>query len=122
MPTIEKAIIRGSKVPGGWCGSHGAGGSAIGAGIATSVLTEATPVKGKQRTLANEATRLALSRMLDEHPRCCKRAGCIAVETAVDFLRDKLDIKLDSGDTVRCSYSERNRGCVREKCPCYPSG
>lgn len=118
---IEKAITRGSKVPGGWCGSHGACGSAIGVGIAISVLTEATPVKGRQRTLANEATQLALSRMLDEYPRCCKRAGRLALEAAVDFLRDKLDIKLDAGDNIRCNYSERNRECVKEQCPYYPS-
>jgi hypothetical protein len=50
---VERAIERGSKVPGGWCGSHGVCGAAIGVGTAVSVLTGATPLTGKTRALAN---------------------------------------------------------------------
>lgn len=116
---VDKAIARGSKVPGGWCGSHGACGAAIGAGIAVSVLTEATPLTGRQRTLANEATGFALSRMLDSHPRCCKRVGRRALEAAVEFLREKLNISLQVKGTIRCNYPERNRECVKEECPYF---
>ena len=77
---IEKAIERASKVPGGWCGLYGDCGAAVGVGIAVSVLTNATPLTGKERTLALGATSFALSRMLDSQPRCCKRASRTAVE------------------------------------------
>ena len=62
---VEKALERGSKVPGGWCGFYGACGAAIGVGIAVSVLTGATPLTGKTRSLANEATAFALGKMVD---------------------------------------------------------
>lgn len=116
---IEKAITRGSKVPGGWCGSHGVCGAAVGVGTAISVLTDATPLTGKQRSLANEATSFALSRMLDGHPRCCKRASRNAVLAAVDFLRERMGIVLKDAGKVSCTYSSRNRECVRKGCPYY---
>jgi len=117
---IEKAIARGAKVPGGWCGSHGVCGAAVGVGIAISVLTEATPLTGEQRSLANEGTWFALSRMLDGYPRCCKRASRKALEAAVDFLREKLGIALQKSRPV-CNYSWRNKQCPEEGCP-YFSG
>jgi len=116
---VEKALARGSEVPGGWCGSHGVCGAAIGVGTAISILTGATPLTGKTRTLSNEATMLALSRMLDEHPRCCKRASRMALEVAADFLHDRMGINLDKGQMIRCSYVGRNRECVRENCSYY---
>lgn len=69
---VEKAIERGSKLPGGWCGSHGACGGGVGVGVAVSVLTEATPLKGPQRGLANAATAWALGKIVDNSTRCCK--------------------------------------------------
>ena len=50
-----------AMVPGGWCGSHGACGAGVGVGIAISALTEATPLTGKTRALANEAAKLRFS-------------------------------------------------------------
>ena len=116
---VEKAIERGSKVPGGWCGFYGACGAAVGVGIAISVITGATPLTGKTRTLANEATSLALNRMLDEGPRCCKRASRKAIETAVDFLEKRLDIVLVRKEKPTCRYVPRNKECIREDCEYY---
>ncbi len=117
---VEKAIERAVKVPGGWCGLYGDCGAAVGAGIAVSVITGATPLTGKQRTLALASTSQALSRMLDEQPRCCKRASRIAIESTVDFLQDQLGIILTRADKVQCAYSLRNRECARKDCPYYP--
>jgi len=116
---IEKAIERASKVPGGWCGLYGDCGAAVGAGIAVSVLTCATPLTGKQRTLALGATSYALSRMLDEQARCCKRASRTALEAAIDYLHEKLDIVLPSTERIRCAYPVRNQQCAKEQCPYY---
>jgi hypothetical protein len=113
---IEKAIARSEKVPGGWCGSHGACGAGIGIGIAVSVLTEATPLTGKQRSLANKATVSALSKMIDGHPRCCKRASRKAIEAAICFLRDELKISLNRKKPVKCRYSARNPQCAKSGC------
>jgi len=116
---VEKALGRGEKVPGGWCGFYGACGAALGVGVAISVLTGATPLTGKERALANEATSFALAKMLDGQPRCCKRASRKAIEAAVEFLRDRMGITLDVKRAIQCSYSERNRECPREECPYY---
>jgi hypothetical protein len=116
---VEKALERASKVPGGWCGLYGDCGAAVGAGIAVSVITGATPLTGKPRTLAMAATSQAMSRMLDEQPRCCKRASRIAVQSTVDFLRERLGVDLPHGDHVRCTYVPKNRECARERCPYY---
>lgn len=114
---VEKAIERASKVPGGWCGLYGDCGAAVGVGIAVSVITEATPLTGKQRTLAMAATSQALSHMLDEQPRCCKRAARIAISSAVDFLQEHQAISLPRAAKVKCAYSLRNQQCAGAQCP-----
>jgi hypothetical protein len=116
---IEKAIERGSKIPGGWCGLYGDCGAEVGVGIAVSVLTRATPLTGPARSLAIGATSLALAKSVDGQPRCCKRASRTAVETAVEFLARNLDLVLPRAEKVRCTYPARNTQCAREKCPYY---
>jgi hypothetical protein len=116
---LDTALERAAKVPGGWCGYYGACGAAVGVGIAVSVLSGATPVKGEQRSLAMAATAQALARMIDDQPRCCKRASRIAVQAAVQYLRDQLDIDLASGELARCAYTQRNAQCARERCPFF---
>ncbi len=116
---IEKALERGSKVPGGWCGFYGACGAGIGVGTAVSVITGATPLTGKTRGLANEATAFALGEMVDGGPRCCKRASRQALEAAVTFLKKKMDIQLNLNGKIKCRYVNRNRECIKEACPYY---
>ena len=117
---IDKALERASKVPGGWCGLYGDCGAAVGIGIAVSVLTNATPLTGKERGLALGATALALSKLLDDQPRCCKRSSRIAVEAAVNYLEDKLGIKLGQPKLIPCTYTIRNQQCAKGECPYYP--
>ncbi len=114
---IEKALERASKVPGGWCGFYGDCGAAVGVGIAVSVLTGATPLTGVKRSLALGATSFALARLVDDQPRCCKRATRYAISAAVDYLRDRLGINLPKAEEVRCVYTPRNQQCARDRCP-----
>jgi 7,8-dihydro-6-hydroxymethylpterin dimethyltransferase len=116
---IDQAITRGSQVPGGWCGLCGDCGAAVGVGIAMSVLSRATPLTGKQRTLAIEATSQALAAVCDNGPRCCKRAARQVLEIAVPFLNEKLGTKLEKGSHITCQYTKRNRECIAEACPYY---
>jgi hypothetical protein len=115
---VEKALERASKVPGGWCGLYGDCGAAVGVGIAVSVITGATPLTGRPRTQALAATSFALSRMLDEQPRCCKRASRNAVAAGVEFLRG-LEINLPYNAVTQCTYPLRNKECARNKCPFF---
>jgi 7,8-dihydro-6-hydroxymethylpterin dimethyltransferase len=119
LKAVDGALARGEKVPGGWCGFYGACGAAIGVGVAVSVLTRATPLTGKERSLAIKATASALSGMADGDPRCCKRAGRRAIETATDYLESNLDISLGKSDGITCRHSKRNKECARSRCPYY---
>jgi hypothetical protein len=114
---VERTVERAAKIPGGWCGLYGDCGAAVGVGLAISVITGATPLTGKPRTLALEGTSLALSRMLDGQPRCCKRAARIAVRTGARLLRERLGIPLPKAASVKCGYTRRNRECARLECP-----
>lgn len=116
---VEKAIERASKVPGGWCGLYGDCGAGVGVGVAVSVLTGATPLTGKQRSLAIGATSVALSHMLDDQPRCCKRAVRLAMDAAVDYLRDRMGVALTKSAQVACTYTARNAQCPKEACLYY---
>jgi len=84
-------------------------------------LTNATPLTGKERGLALGATALALSKLLDDQPRCCKRSSRIAVEAAVNYLEDKLGIKLGQSKLIPCAYTLRNQQCAKGECPYYPN-
>lgn len=116
---LETALKRAGAVPGGWCGYCGACGAAVGVGVAVSVLTGATPLRGEPRTLALAATSFALARMLDDQPRCCKRASRTAVAAAVDFLAERLGIGLATPSAAPCAYSPRNAQCPRDLCPFF---
>jgi hypothetical protein len=117
---IEKAIERASKVPGGWCGLYGDCGAAVGVGIAISVLMNATPLTGKERGLAIGGTAYGLLKMQDDNMRCCKRSSRRAVEAAVEYLDEKMGIKLEKSKGVKCKYTIRNQQCAMAECPYYP--
>jgi len=121
---IEEAVRRGSKVPGGWCGSHGACGAAIGVGIAVSILTGATPVTGPERGLADRATAAALREIGDGHPRCCKRACRQALSVATSFLKGHLGLALEEAPVDHCEFHRRNAECPATACAYFavPAG
>jgi hypothetical protein len=116
---LDAALRRGGKIPGGWCGYYGACGAAVGVGVAVSVITEATPLKGEPRSQALAATAFALTRMIDGQPRCCKRASRVAVAAAVEYLRDQLGLDLPAPGAVRCTSAARNKECPGESCPYF---
>jgi hypothetical protein len=117
---VQRALERGGRIPGGWCGFYGDCGAAVGAGVAVALVTGSTPLLGKRRSLAMGATAEALARMVDDQPRCCKRAARTAVAAAAEYIEDKLGIKLESsGQTPKCRHSGRNRECPRERCPYF---
>lgn len=116
---LEEALERAGKVPEGSCGLYGVCGAAVGVGIGVSILTGATPLSGKPRSLALTAASYASSFMLDDEPRCCLRASRIAVRAAGDFLRDFLGIALPRSIKLRCIHLLRNHQCAEEACPFF---
>lgn len=117
---LEIAKKRASKILGGFCGFYGNCGAGVGCGIFISTILEATPLSENEWKLANLISAESLRNIaLKGGPRCCKRNTFTALETAIDFLKEHLDINLDSGKVI-CGYSERNRECKHEDCEYFP--
>lgn len=116
---LEEALERAGKTPEGGCGYFGICGAALGAGIAASLVTGATPLSAKPRKLALTATSYASSCLLDDQPRCCLRSSRIAVAAATDFLRDFLAIPLPRPKKIRCVHLLQNPQCAEEACPFF---
>ncbi|MHA2149487.1 MAG: DUF5714 domain-containing protein [Candidatus Thorarchaeota archaeon] len=91
---VHEGIIRGMKIPGGFCGYAGTCGACVGAGVATALFVGSTPTKGPERTIAQSATTTALYLSQDGLRRCCKRATYFGLTAAMDLLRNQYDIDL----------------------------
>lgn len=116
---IREAIERGRSVKGGSCGLHGNCGAGVGAGIAVSIIEEASPLSSVERSAANRATALALLAISENAgPRCCKRD---AVTSIVSFI-DSTDYFADrSFDTYTCKQFAVNQSCMGKACPYHPA-
>jgi hypothetical protein len=77
---LEIIRNRAELVKGGFCGTHGTCGAAIGAGIFCSVITDTTPLSTDTWRLSNKITAHCLI-SIAEHggPRCCKRDTFISI-------------------------------------------
>ncbi len=117
---IEETIRRSMQIPGGTCGYHGACGGAVSLGVAVSIITGATPLKGLARGMAHRATAMALLHCGDDEARCCKRALRKTVVTGREFFSDELGIEFpqQSGHSF-CTDISRNSECAKEHCPYF---
>lgn len=114
---IYIAKQRSSQVPGGFCGSHGNCGAAVGSGIFTSVVTGATPLAIKEWQLSNLVTANSLrSIALSGGPRCCKRDSFIAIKEAMAFTAEHLEVEMITDDRLICRFSQFNRQCTGKSC------
>lgn len=123
LPMLEEAEKRSKKVLGGFCGYYGSCGAGVGVGIFLSVYTGTTPLSTKTWQWVNEATGRALVRISTvEGPRCCKRNGFLALDEAVEIVRNRLGIELSRPLNVVCHYYPNNKECKKEKCPYFSPG
>jgi len=118
-----EAIRRGLQIPGGACGYLGACGAGVSLGIAVSLLTGATPVKGRERGWAHAAAAAGLQAAGDGHARCCKRALRRVVREGRRFLAAELGIVLPAEmESFTCLDHRRNRECPAAACRYSPLG
>lgn len=109
---------RSKQVPGGACGYWGACGAAISAGMFISIVTGSTPIKNQEWKLSNLMTASALQTLGEiGGPRCCKRNGFLAVQTACRFAQEHLQVSMSCPEKLICHYSPRNPQCIKERCP-----
>ncbi len=121
LPTaLNEAARRASQVPGGVCGNWGCCGAAVGAGIATSILTGATPLSGNEWGVCNTVTGTCLQMIGGMGgPRCCKRDSFTAIITASMYLESVSGVVLEYM-VPTCTFHERNQQCQGASCPYNP--
>jgi len=118
---LKIAQQRAKKVPGGICGTWGSCGAAVSTGIFISIVTGASPLSEKEWSLANQMTSQSLELIASNGgPRCCKRNTYLGITQAITFLKEKLNIYLESPQSVVCRFSHRNKQCRNEKCLYFP--
>ena len=120
---LELATRRSAPVLGGFCGTHGNCGAAVGAGIFISLITGSTPLAKEEWRLSNLMTSRAL-RTIAEHggPRCCKRTTFLAIMEAVSFVKECLRVEMGMRKDLECAFSPLNKECLLEDCPYHPKG
>lgn len=115
---LKKALSRSEHIKGGFCGTHGTCGAAIGTGIFISVITGSTPLSGESWSLSNRMTATALMAIANAGgPRCCKRDTYLAIIGAVKFLEENFKVALPVTEEFCCEFSGLNRECRKKECP-----
>ncbi len=115
---MAAAIKRTADIPFAVCGTRGACGAAVGVGALVSILTGASYMKDRERSLALQATAEALQAIAaGGGPRCCKQSVYLSLETAVDFLERELDLQLPL--SIHCEFAAQNEECKQERCAYY---
>jgi len=115
---LASAIKRTRNIPLGACGIRGECGAATSVGALVSILTGATYLKDRERSLALMATAETLVSIAQAGgPRCCKQSVYSALETSSIFLKRELDIDLPVHP--RCEFASRNDECKKERCKYY---
>lgn len=114
---LEEIEKRAKNVLGGFCGFYGACGSGIGVGIFMSVVLNATPLSNEEWGMSNLITSKSLEKISSYGgPRCCKRVSNLAIESAVDFVDEYLNVKLEICESIKCQFKKYNKECIKERC------
>lgn len=116
--TLDEMKSRGSKYPGGSCGYWGCCGAAVSTGMFFSIITKTTPLSSLSWGQGNLITSNALKAIGEiGGPRCCKRNSFTAIISAVEFVKEYLNIEMELPKNIRCGYSAQNKQCLGKRCP-----
>ena len=119
---LIKARRRAEDVKGGFCGSHGACGAAIGTGIFVSLITGATSLAKEEWRLANLMSAESLKIIAENcGPRCCKRDSFLAISAAVTFLKTHFGTDMPIEEGITCEFAILNPECLGVECSFYVS-
>jgi len=119
---LATVIKRGLSVPGGFCGFAGTCGAAVGVGIAFAALIGSSPVKATERETSLRVTQAVLGALAEQKAaRCCQRDAWVALAAAAELSVELLDRPLKAEARWACEQHERNKQCVGETCPIYPT-
>jgi hypothetical protein len=119
---IREARLRTSQILGGFCGFYGDCGAAVGTGIFVSLITNSTPLSTREWKLSNLMTAKSLFTIANHGgPRCCKRNSFLAINEAVNFLKENFGVSMKVNSDIRCEFTDLNKECLHKKCPFYPN-
>ncbi len=115
---LDELAERGAQMPGATCGKWGVCGAAASVGAALAVIHGTGPLSDSEYYKDNLRLTSRILARIAEHggPRCCKRNGFTALDTAVDFVKEIYGISLDK-QTYLCKYSQHNPQCIGTRCP-----
>ena len=118
---LEEALLemlrRGRKIPGGACGFWGSCGAGISSGMFISIISGSTPLSNEPYALSNLMTASSLEAIGKVGgPRCCKRNSYLAIQSAIEFVREHFGIEMESREII-CSHSHQNNQCIGRRCP-----
>ncbi|MCI5221125.1 MAG: methyltransferase domain-containing protein [Candidatus Electrothrix sp. AR4] len=117
---IAIGIDRGGNVSSGACGFWGACGAAVGAGIAASLILEATPLTPDARQQSQEFTARILKEISRQNgARCCQRESWLALTHAARLSEEFFGATLPAETVIHCDQYEKNQGCTKGKCPLW---
>ncbi len=121
LPTaIDWLINRAGEYPGGACGSVGVCGAVISCGAAFSIFSVNTPYSEESWSQNAELTSRIIGKLATTSgPRCCKRNAYFALETTVNFLKEKYKIDLQTTPEIKCHYFDKNEECLYAECPFF---
>lgn len=117
---LDELAERGAKMPGATCGKWGVCGSSSSIGSAMAIINGTGPLSDNEYYKDNlRFVSRALNNIAEiGGPRCCKRNAFISLGTAVDFVNERYNIKLQKGE-IKCEFSNRNKQCIKSRCPFY---
>lgn len=114
---LKQMIQRGKKMPGAICGLWGVCGSASSVGSALSIINKTTYLSTESWSSNISYTSKALDRISSlSGPRCCKRNAYNSILTAIDFVNENYNIKLEK-EKITCEFSPLNKECLKNNCP-----
>lgn len=113
---IKEGIKRAKKLPSGYI--DGCCTAAMCVGVAVVVITNATCMSDRERSLAHRAAARALEAIaLEGGPRCCKSSVRAAIYEAVGFLNEFFDAELNAKRMEKaCTYSKKHDYCKKARC------
>ncbi len=110
---IKEARRRAEQILGGFCGSHGNCGAAVGTGIFLSIIKDNTPLAKNEWKESNLITAKSLT-IIAKHggPRCCKRNTFLAINSAIECF----DGIFEKNKKINCEFHTLNRECKKAGC------
>lgn len=117
---LAEILSRGRQIPGGACGFWGACGAGISTGMFISIVSKATPLAMEPFARSHQMTAKALGTIGKiGGPRCCKRDSYLSLLSAIDFVKEHLDVEMEKPD-ILCTRMTQNNQCIGKRCPFHP--